>query len=105
MARKPRTYEDDDGRTVADMSGVEGPHLFLPRFRREGGGGDPSPRPTEGREGPSVPHRGEDAFSPEERRMYALGALKAALLIALAFLAGFALLIGLLVLAGKLKLG
>ena len=31
MARKKRVYEDDDGRTIADMSGVEGPSLLVPR--------------------------------------------------------------------------
>lgn len=62
----------DDGHTVADMSGVSSP-LGQPAGGRE----DSPPRlpPLEGK----------------ERGMFILGALKAALLIALAFLGGLAL--------------
>lgn len=92
MTRKKRQYDDDDGRTIADMSGVGRPNpLFLPRA--------PLGRKKEEPEQPQQPQEGaerpwEDApISREERRMYILGALKAALLIALAFIAGLGLVI------------
>lgn len=72
MERKHRPAEEDDGRTVADMSGIERPSLRLPRRER-----DVSPE-----EGP------EKDFSPEDRRLYVFAALRAALLIGLVFIAG-----------------
>ncbi len=83
MGRKPREYEDDDGRTIADMSSVERPHLFVPRIPGE----SRSPR-REQQEPPSQP-----GFSKEEQRMAVLGALKAALLVALPFILGLGLLV------------
>ncbi len=92
MVRKKRTYEDDDGRTIADMSGVSRPSLFLPR-RAEEDAPSPSPRPSEER-----PEWEQAPISREERRMYILGALKAALLIAFAFIGGLGIVILLMVL-------
>ena len=96
MARKKREYDDDDGRTIVDMSGVGRPNpLFLPR----GPGGakkEPAqpPRPEGEQERPW-----EDApLTREERRMYILGALKAGLLIGLAFIVGLGLVIVLMLL-------
>lgn len=80
MARKQ--YDDDDGRTIADMSGIGSPsplgHLpFKKKQRPEAEGQD---------------YRMEDPpFTREETRWYMLGALKAALLIGFAFIAGLAL--------------
>lgn len=91
MARSGRPREDDDGRTIVDMSQVDRPSMFgfrgdlLPEKRRE--------QPQERKK--SRPWEDADC-SPRERRMYALGALKAALLIGLAYLAGLALIIFLL---------
>ena len=76
MSRKPADW--DDGRTVADMSGVEGPSLIRPRKKDT-----------------SVTD-GQSPYTPQERRWAALGALKAALLLALVYLAGLALVIGIL---------
>ncbi len=95
-----REIVEDDGRTIADMSAVEGPNLF--RFRRPG-----SAQNTFSRQGESKdlfsedsagareerPWEQPDLLTPQERRMYVLGALKAALLIALAFIVGLGLLI------------
>ncbi|MFR3251255.1 MAG: hypothetical protein ACLTQL_09430 [Eisenbergiella sp.] len=75
---------------IADMSGIDAPSVcfapFLSRRKRNAKGEVPEPaendRPWE-----------DDAMSPTERRMWALGALKAALLIGLTFLGGLALVI------------
>ena len=32
MMAKKRTYQDDDGRTIADMSGIEPSPMLFPRF-------------------------------------------------------------------------
>ena len=32
MSKKKRFYEDDDGRTIADMSGIEPQPLLIPRI-------------------------------------------------------------------------
>ncbi len=87
MARKKRVYEDDDGRTIADMSGVTGPSMFVPRS------------PGEKKAQPETPDRPWEntGMTPRERRMYVLGAMKATMLIALAYIVGLGLLIALLV--------
>lgn len=87
MARKRKEYEDDDGRTVADMSGVSRPSLlgqlpYLTRIRK----------PTDGAYPPEHTLQ-EDDMAPKARMWYMLGALKAALLIALAFIVGLGLLV------------
>jgi len=91
MSRSHREYDDDDGRTIADMSGVFHPSMFGHRpsslRRREEHSQE---APQEESENPP--------FTPKERRMYALGALKAALLIGLAYLVGLGAVIGLLLL-------
>ena len=86
MARR-RDYDDDDGRTVADMGDVSRPGLFAPggtgrRTRRE------LQRPPDGGGQPDRPWETGDALTGQERRWYALGALGAALLIALVFILG-----------------
>ncbi len=84
-----RRYEDDDGRTVADMSDVSRPELFRPRA------------PEHRRETPERDPRPEERFTRQERRWYALGALKAALLIGLAYVAGLGAVIALMILLWK----
>lgn len=108
--RKARENEDprpkaqreieDDGRTIADMSAVESPNLF--RIRRLGSGqssipeqGQPKRQISEETVGTKEdrPWEQPERMSPQERRMYVLGALKAALLIGLAFIVGLGLVI------------
>ena len=87
--------EEDDGRVIADMSGIETPSLFAPfsgrKKRREG-------------EVPKVKNDRpweDSSLNKKERFWYAMGALKAALLIGLAYLAGLAAVILLLLLLWK----
>ncbi len=99
MERKRSHPDDDDGRTIADMSGVEHPSLLgslvgarmSDAIKRPGRSAQESPsrkdRPWE-----------DTGLSREERRWYLLGALKAALLIAVVFIAGLGLFIALLLL-------
>ena len=73
---------EDDGRVLADMSGVERRALFLPRFRsRSGGQTEPAP-------GQDLPR--------EDRSPAVRGALTASLLIAGVFAGGMAIIIALL---------
>lgn len=87
MAKK--RYEDDDGRTFADMSQVERPHFF---------GSFPDKHERD-----KVWHKkssamgAEDEMTGQERRWYVLGAMKASLLIALAYIVGLGLLVLLMV--------
>ena len=79
MSKKPKEPFEDDGRTIADMSGVENPStsLFgrLPRRRR-----DKSDQQT-----PTEP------LTKEQNRMVIGGALLAALLIGGVFIIGGAI--------------
>lgn len=84
--KRDRLPEDDDGRTVADMSGVgDQPSLFIPRGR--GGRRSLSDDPSEN-SGENVPR-----LTREEKRTVIGAALRAGLLIALVFIAAGALLI------------
>ena len=83
MTRRRREYEDDDGRIIADMSGVSRPSLM---------GRRPSEVPGEAQNS-SAQSRPEGIIPPEDRKWYVLGALKAALLIALAFIVGLGVVI------------
>ena len=95
MARKKRVYEDDDGRTIADMSGVSRPHLMdnhpVPAAREPAGEEDGSPRADR-------PWESNNELTPAERAAVVLGALKAALLIGLAFIVGLGAVVLLMVL-------
>lgn len=84
-----RVYDDDDGRVIADMSGVERQRLLIPRINWGRGS---APAEEGDRQG------WESSFTPDERRMAVLGALKAALLIGLAFIVGIGAVILLMVL-------
>lgn len=87
MAKKK--YDDDDGRTIFDMSAVEKPNLFSfnppymdeerPRKKSDDEPSAASDRPWE---------NSNDEMPHEMRRAYVWGALKASLLIASAFVAG-----------------
>lgn len=91
MSRQDKHYEDDDGRTIADMRLVERSPLLLPR----------RPKRTAPPEGETPDRPWEDrSVSRETRRGLIWGALSAALLIALAFILGLGLVIALIVLLG-----
>ena len=74
---------DDDGRTVADMSGVDRNPMVIPRFPRSKKNGEASPeavndtsdRPWENTE-----------MNPQERRSFIFGATSAAALIGAVFI-------------------
>ena len=77
---KKRDDFEDDGRTIADMSGIAPQPQLLPRRRaRE-----------------EVPSGEGIDLTPKERRWAALGAMKAVLLIAGAYLLGLGVLLGIL---------
>ena len=88
--RKER--DDDDGRIIADMSGIERPRFLIPRIggrtSSTGQGSDSVQRESKEQTVQERFWENESEFTPQERRMYMLGALKAALLIALAFIVG-----------------
>ncbi len=79
--REKPLYIEDDGRTIADMSGLERTPLLLPHL----------PRRRRGEDAAEETH--EDEFTPRERRAAIRGAMRAALLIALVFVGAGALLI------------
>lgn len=93
---KRREYDDDDGRQIADMSGVERPHLFTVPKRKAAETSDDA-------ESPAKPEWENPASSmpKDDRRAFIRGALTASLLIALAFLAGLGLVILLITLLPK----
>ena len=109
-----REYEDDDGRTVADMSdlpdvsflgrwsGLHGDKgglgaVFSGGFGRRGRGGSGDPggagSPFGSRNSIPAPEMDRD-----ERRMYVLGMLKASLGIGIIYIIAFAAFVGLLLL-------
>ncbi len=73
-----KRFDDDDGRTVADMSGVERQPLIVPRFPDK-----KKDRTPEDDGGDS----GLNGFSKNEKRGIVLGAMSATALIALVFIA------------------
>ncbi len=95
MARRKKTYDDDDGRTIADMSGVSSQPLLIPG--RPVGPKKQEHVPEEPERDKRPWEKNQDLMSKEDRRLYILGALKAALLIALAFIVGLGAFIALLI--------
>lgn len=92
MARNRKTYADDDGRTIADMSGVTRRNLWeirLPGDKR--GISDPAPDLSPREEKEDRPWDTSGQINREERRAYILGTLGAALLIGLPFAIVFAI--------------
>lgn len=73
MARDRKRYDDDDGRTIASMEGVERPSLMGHAPERV------SPSREEGSGKPLD-------LTPEERKWAVLGALKAALAVGFVYL-------------------
>lgn len=87
MSRDAKKYEDDDGRTIADMSDIQGQNLFsfkLPdkKSRNE----EINDRPWENR------------MSREERRATVFGALGASLAIGMCYIVGLGAVIAFLLL-------
>lgn len=91
MARNRKTYDDDDGRTIVDMSGVERPSMFghLPASTKK------NPVFSAPEEKPERPWE-ESGYNKSERRAAIRGALSAALLIGLAYIVGLGILIAIL---------
>lgn len=86
MAKK--TYDDDDGRTIADMSGVQRQPLIIPHFKKS--------KKSEEEKSKSE----ADSLSKGDRRAVIGGTLSAALLVMGIFAAVIALVILLIVLIG-----
>lgn len=78
MSKKKKVYDDDDGRTIADMRMIERPRPF----------GGPPPVDIAGEDGKEKP-----PVDKEVRRAYVLSALLAALAIGAAFAVGLGLII------------
>ena len=89
MRKKERIYEDDDGRTIADMSGIEPQPLLVPRIHRRRDRADF--REPDAPEANDRPWDTSGELSREERNAAIGGALKAGLLIGGVFLAAGAL--------------
>ena len=87
-----RSYDDDDGRVVADMSGLERQPMVLPRLpkrKKENAAATPD---DAGAQQPEL------QLTAEERRSYMAGAVGAGMLIAGIFIAAAAIIITLLLL-------
>ena len=97
MARK-REWDDDDGRTIASMSDVGRQNLFIPRKPIRDERKQNVPESEFERSKKDRPWEQSEQFTKQERRWYAFGALKAALLIAMAFIVGLGLAILLMIL-------
>ena len=95
---RQREYDDDDGRTIVDMSGVEAPSMlgFRAPDRMQEKHKKRNRRPEKTPESSCNEELypwANNPFTPKERLRYTLVALKAALLIGGIFLAAGALLI------------
>ena len=91
MARK-KEWDDDDGRTIASMSDVGRQNLFIPRAKPDREERRPNvPEAEYERSKKDRPWEQGEQFPKQERTWYAFGALKAALLIAMAFIVGLVL--------------
>ena len=94
-----KEWDDDDGRIIADMSSIERPRFIVPKIRNRKSYSEQDRKSSEEQTAKERPWEYESEFTPQERRMYVLGALKAALLIALAFIVGLGAAVWLMLLA------
>ena len=86
--KKQKTYDDDDGRTIADMSGVGRSGMFtFRRFKKNSTFRKPDDDETP-----------QEDYTRDQRKAAVRGALSAALLIAGAFIGAGAIVIALLTL-------
>ena len=92
MRNTSRLPKEDDGRQIADMSGIERSNLFMPRFVKNSTSNaarrDAPPEPGQQPEPDRPWEQGMNDLSPKERRMYILGAIKASMLIGLVYVGG-----------------
>lgn len=87
MSREPKNYEDDDGRTIADMSDIQRQNLFSFKVpEKKSHHEEENDRPWENR------------MSREERRATVFGALGASLAIGMCYIIGLGAVIGFLLL-------
>ena len=93
-----KQYDDDDGRTVADMSGVSKASLIIPK--PFGSSSEPVQRDKK-EEQETVQPDTQLQLSKSERRSFIMGTLSASILIGLVFAAVFAALILLIIIFGK----
>ena len=98
MSKAPKKYEDDDGRQIADMSGVTRPNLWSFRFPSSAPwyqkGGKPAAKdPDLAEDAPPAREYPGSTLTPTERRSYMLAALGAGLGIAAIFGVAFAIVI------------
>lgn len=92
MARR-RVYDDDDGRTIADMSGLERPRLIVPRHWDNVSKPTAAPTPEQEEACPRPWEPVADELSSEDRRVYILAAVGSGLLIGGIFILAAVLLI------------
>ncbi len=95
MKKQKKIYDDDDGRSIADMSGIDRPTAFshVPRVK--------DTRKSVNKKMPdeeNTSHGDDFSLTKEERKWYVLGALKAAMLIGLVFIVCLGLIVFLLTL-------
>ena len=87
--KKEQDYEDD-GRTVADMSGLDTPSVLSRWFGLRSPSGDGRKRTLPETDRADRPGAGsmqqEPEISPDERRMWTFAAIRAALLVALVYI-------------------
>ncbi len=100
--RRARPFEEDDGRTIADMSGISRQPLLFPRMpgrpgrpEQDVGAGPPPAQPP----APAPRPWEQDGLTKQEQLLYMLGAVKAALLVGGVFAAGLGLVVLLFLLA------
>ena len=89
-SNKKKTPFEDDGRTIADMSGVERPSLFLFRFPSKKG-------KTEEKNNEETDDLSRPVMPKGQTKSYMLGTVMAALLIAGVFILAGAAVIALLI--------
>ena len=86
--KRSRQFADDDGRVIADMSGIGRPSLM-----RGGAVSAGSPRARDADARGSAPKNQEDVPTAREMRRLIFGALGATMLVGVVFLIGAALFI------------
>lgn len=89
--KRDRVYEDDDGRTIADMSDIGRQPSLLASLR--GARAEKPQPPREDKPAQDRPWESQEKLSPELQRAAMWGALKAALLIGAVYVAAAAVII------------
>ena len=100
MSKRPEKHEDDDGRTVADMSGVTRPNLWSFRF--------PSTAPWYSSQGKASAQEGEQndaADKPDPFRQMTRGETRSFIFAAVASALGIAAVYGVVFLIAILIIG